>query len=157
MKDFRANWQIVTRYQPVRFWQEKFYVKQVLKSGFGDPPICTWIEQFKQLLMADRAGENVSEILVILSSSIFTYLRLLHKAQCCSFVPPRCLQHNTGRHLPEWDWCKFFFAALFRLHTEHCTRSSLQSHSIRHAQHLNLDLKDNCLNELRKFCTSILI
>ena len=101
--------------------------------------------------------ENLSPILVMISLSICTYLPLLHKAKCCSFVPPRCLQHNTGRHLPEEDWCKFFFAPLFRLHTVHCSHSSLQSHSIRHAQHLDWDLKDNCSNEVGKFCTSLLI
>ena len=72
-------------------------------------------------------------------------------------MPPRCLQHNSGRHLPEGDRCKFFFAPLFRRHKVHCTHSSLQSHSIRHAQHQDWDLKDNCSNEVGKFCTSILI
>ena len=114
------------------------------------------MSKFKQLLMA-ATGRIYHQFLRYYLISIFAYLLFLHKAQCCSFVPPRCLQHNTGRHLPEEDWCKFFFAPLFRLHTVHCTHSSLQSHSIRHAQHLDWDLKDNCSNEVGKFCTSILI
>lgn len=116
--------------------KKKFYVKQVVKKQIGGSGPCD--QQLNSLSSCwwRPEGEFITDTSDYIFVTFIGYLPLPRKAQCCSFVPPCCLQHNTGRHLPEGDWCKFVFAPLFRLHTVHCIRSSLQSHPIHQVLYL---------------------